>query len=185
MKKSIVSLLVLCVSLCAFAQTKQHMKFMGIPMGMSITNFQNKLAAKGVKYDSNSKLLSSGTRLFSGVFAGYDAKIFVYYDTSSKKVYRAKVVIDRDEFYQINQLFDSFYDMFEEKYGYSAMGSKYIDDAGYNTCIVYADLGKIVLFIRQMDADYYNHFNSYYVLHIDYFDEAAQNENNSNRLDDL
>ena len=75
--------------------------------------------------------------------------------------------------------------MFEEKYGYSAMGSKYIDDAGYNTSIVYADLGKIVLFIRQMDADYYNHFNSYYVLHIDYFDEAAQNENNSNRLDDL
>ena len=185
MKKTISIFLAIVVSVCAMAQTKQHMKFMGIPMGISITNFQNKLVAKGVKYDNGSKNLSSGTRMFNGTFAGHDASIFIYYDITSKNVYRAKAVLERNDLSMIYQLFDEYYSMLEEKYYDELISPKVKDDDGFNTCTVFTKLGRIDMFIKQMDADYYFHIHNYYVLHIDYYDRVAQSETKSNRLDDL
>ena len=186
MKKSIVFLLALMVALGAVAQNREHLKFMGIPMGITINTFQNRLAAKGVKYDDWSKYLSSGTRMFSGMFAGQKSSIYIYYDTNSKKVYRAKVVIDRNDRTMIDQLFDEFYAMYQEKYGEEAFITTPIDDdLGFKTSTVYTALGRIDLFIREAEADYITHSQKYYNLHIDYFDSAAESENKSNRLDDL
>ncbi|MBO5272415.1 MAG: hypothetical protein J6B30_06335 [Muribaculaceae bacterium] len=54
---------------------------MGIPINGSITNFQNKLIAKGFKYDkAGSMALETPTRIFKGQFAGETAQLFVYYD---------------------------------------------------------------------------------------------------------
>lgn len=186
MKKSIVFLLAVLVALGAVAQSKEHMKFMGIPMGLTINTFQNRLAVKGVKYDDWSKYLSNGTRMFNGLFAGQKSSIYIYYDASSKKVYRAKVVIDRNDKPQVEQLFDEFFAMYQEKYGEDAFITTPIDDdLGFKTSSVYTALGRIDLFIREADADYITHSKKYYNLHIDYFDSAAESENKSNRLDDL
>ena len=51
MKKLSLFLLVTLFVLPAIAQ-KEHLKFMGIPLNGTITQFQNKLAAKGIKVDS-------------------------------------------------------------------------------------------------------------------------------------
>lgn len=79
-------LLILCtlfisVSLSAQSKSNPHLKFMGIPINGSITNFQNKLIAKGFKYDkAGSMALETPTRIFKGQFAGETAQLFVYYD---------------------------------------------------------------------------------------------------------
>ena len=186
MKKVTVFMLALLVALGAVAQNKEHMKFMSIPMGIPINTFQNRLAAKGVKYDDWSKYLSNGTRMFSGLFAGQKSSMYIYYDVNSKKVYRAKVVIDRNDKAMIDQLFDEFYAMYQEKYGEEAfITTPTNDDLGFKTSSVYTALGRIDLFIREADADYITHSKKYYNLHIDYFDSAAESENKSNRLDDL
>jgi len=43
MKRLISVILAVLVMQCAWAQKGQHMKFMGIPMGVSITSFHQKL----------------------------------------------------------------------------------------------------------------------------------------------
>ena len=174
------------VTLGAAAQGKEHMKFMGIPMGITINSFQTRLAAKGVKYDDWSKYMSNGTRMYSGMFAGQKASFYIYYDSASKKVYRAKVVMERNERAMIDQLFDEFYSMYQEKYGEEAfIATPANDDLGFKATSVFTALGRIDLFIREAEADYITHSKKYYNLHIDYFDSAAESENKSNRLDDL
>ena len=94
-------LLILCtlfisVSLSAQSKSNQHLKFMGIPINGSITNFQNKLIAKGLSYNKAvSKAIESPVRIFNGQFAGEKADIFVYYNRSLNLVYSVGVVIER------------------------------------------------------------------------------------------
>ena len=87
MKKLFLLLVItLFVSVGAMAQT-EHLKFMGIPLNGTITQFQNKLKAKGVDVNpSLNKFIPTGGRAFKGVFSGNDATIFVYYDEKTKKV---------------------------------------------------------------------------------------------------
>ncbi len=158
---------------------------MGIPMGISITSFQNKLATKGVRYDKSSKSMSAGTRIFKGTFAGHDAEFYVYYDPTSKNVYRAKAVIERSEYSMIDQVFDEFHSMLEEKYYEDVVSPKTVDDDGYPVSIVFTKLGRIDLFVKKMDADYLFHTRDYFILFIDYHDSKAKNENKANRLEDL
>lgn len=118
MKKSIILLIISIVALCCPMQA-QHLKFMGIPLTGTITQFQNKLQAKGVKYDKKtSQRAPSGVRAFNGTFAGEKADIYVYYDQSSKVVYRAKAVIT----YPTETICDSHYNDFK-----SLLSSKYPD----------------------------------------------------------
>lgn len=76
-----------------FAQT-EHLKFMGIPLDGTIVDFNAKLLAKGLKYNAffNNTLPTEGLA-YNSVFAGKDADIFVYYNTNTKVVYRAKATI--------------------------------------------------------------------------------------------
>lgn len=186
MKKTIFFLLAVVMTLAAAGQTKEHMKFMGIPMGITISTFQNRLAAKGVKYDDWSKYMLNGTRMYSGMFAGQKASFYIYYDSASKKVYRAKVVMGRNEWAMIEQLFDEFYSMYKEKYGEEVfIDTPANDDLGFKATSIFTALGRIDLFIHEAEADCITHSKKYYNLHIDYFDSAAESENKSNRLDDL
>ncbi len=186
MKKTIFFLLAVVMTLAAAGQTKEHMKFMGIPMGITISTFQNRLTAKGVKYDDLSKYMLNGTRMYSGMFAGQKASFYIYYDSTSKKVYRAKAVIERPDKVMIEQLFDEFYAMYQEKYSAEAVITPpSIDDLGFKSSQVFTALGRIDLFIREAEADYIIHSKKYYNLHLDYFDTVAESENKSNRLDDL
>ena len=74
------------------------MKFMGIPLNGTINQFQTKLSTKSVTVDvATNKTIGVGCRAFKGSFSGKDAQIFVYYDESSKVVYRAKAVIQSSD----------------------------------------------------------------------------------------
>ena len=53
--KKIMLLLLTCLfafPILSVAQSQEHLKFMGIPLDGTITQFQAKLQAKGVNYDT-------------------------------------------------------------------------------------------------------------------------------------
>ncbi len=184
MKKSIILLIIGIVARCIPVQA-QHLKFMGIPLNGTITQFQSKLTAKGVKYDkASSQSLPSGVRVYSGTFAGEDAKIYVYYNTTSKVVYEAKAVMS----YAAESIRDSKYDDLK-----SLLLSKYAD-AGTDTdyqdgheafCLRvkdgYVPLGVISIFCSE---NFYAYpFDKQ--LYISYTDYLNYLDNGDNIMDDL
>ena len=163
---------------------------MGIPLTGTITQFQNKLQAKGVKYDKKTSQMSpSGVRAFKGTFAGEKADIYVYYDPSSKVVYRAKAVIT----YPTESICDSHYNDIK-----SLLSSKYPDaycEEGYQddheTCLYVVSSegigelrdihGTIGLYVAK------NNFLDYFErsLHIDYTDYLNSMNNDDSKMKDL
>lgn len=164
-------------SLSAKSNSSQHLKFMGIPINGSITNFQNKLIAKGFKYDqAGSKALESPTRIFKGQFAGETAKIYVYYDRDQKFVYRVKVVIQRNTEEQIITKMRMFRNQLIEKYNASAEETQFEGNESY---YIPVENGWIDLFYAQEIYDIG------YFLHIDYWDNANYEKHVNNNMDDL
>ena len=54
MKRLLSALFCMLLVAAAFAQNaNEHLKYMGIPITGTISQFQSKLAAKGVRYDQN------------------------------------------------------------------------------------------------------------------------------------
>ena len=200
MKRLSFILIALFISICAFAQS-EHIKFMGIPMGISISSFQSKLEAKGVKYDKAFEQLPSGSIMFQGTFAGHKAQIFVYYDPSTKLVYRTKACVEREDKPALDQVFFDFISMFAEKFGEenvaTPMQSQDQDKRqshlkGYSSrnidlyySGVFTENGRIDIYEVVSDPDYIIHINDVYTLHIDYFDDAAESINHQSILEDL
>ena len=115
MKRTITLLFALLIAFAASAQS--HMKFMGIPLNGTIDAFQQKLAAKRVRYDKEASARSSeGVRWFTGTFCGYKADISVYYDAMTDIVYSATVFIVDEEEDIIVRLYDDFVAMLDRKY---------------------------------------------------------------------
>lgn len=179
MKKISIVIITLLVCFCANAQG--HMKFMGIPMGISISSFQTKLAAKGIKYDPVSRQLKDAVKVYKGKFAGYDASIYVYYDSKTKLVYRGKACIERSTEELADMLILEIASMLSKKYGIDHMYYSE-DEEAYS---VFSDEGQIDLYKSKEDADYFIHIEDYYTIHIDYYDDAAQDQNIKSRMDDL
>ena len=91
MKKILVLLMTLIISLTSFAQI-EHIKFMGIPIDGSLKSFCSKLKKKGFvrdPYDTRDK----DKRIFIGNFAGSKSKIFIYSDKKTKTVHSVVVTI--------------------------------------------------------------------------------------------
>lgn len=66
MKKSLI-ILVLSILAMSMPAQAEHLKFMGIPLTGTITQFQQKLAAKGIVYNKMmSEEAAVGVRWFSG-----------------------------------------------------------------------------------------------------------------------
>lgn len=175
-------LLILCtlfisVSLSAQSKSNPHLKFMGIPINGSITNFQTKLIAKGFKYDKASSMaLETPTRIFKGQFAGETARLYVYYDRDQKFVYRVKVIIDRSESEQIISLMDKYKYQMEEKYGATASVGTYEEWIAYNFSL---NNGAIDLYCCK------NTYILGYALHIDYWDDTNTQKHEKNNMNDL
>lgn len=91
MKK--ITLLLLSIIVCC-TLSAQQIKFMGVPLTGTITNFHTKMTAKGLKIHPDNKDAGVGNRLYKGKFAGYETQIMVAYDATSKLVYGAAVVFD-------------------------------------------------------------------------------------------
>ena len=97
----------------------QHLRFMGIPIEGSITNFQNNLAAKGIKVNNTkSKEVPIGQRVFNGKFQGHNSEITVYYNRKSKDVYKVEAVIESTKKEFIQGILDQSVKAIEQKYVY-------------------------------------------------------------------
>lgn len=175
MRKIIIFTLSVLFSVASFAQ-KEHLKFMGIPLNGTITQFQAKLQAKGVRYnDKISAGLPEGSIAFDGVFAGETAKIFIYYNTKTKIVYRGKAVVFNKRLDLAEQIYGSFKDMLSAKYICTESNEDY---NGYKASTYSAGKSMITLYIT-------NENNKYYAIHIDYQDYLNSMSNISNKMDDL
>ena len=175
-------LLILCtlfisVSLGAQSSNSQHIKFMGIPINGSITNFQNKLIAKGFKYDqSGSKALETPTRIYKGLFAGETAQLFVYYDRDQKFVYRVKVVIECATEERASFKMGVFRNQLIEKY------NTYAEEGvleGHETYSIPIENGCIDLFYSKVPL------STIYGLCLDYWDNANYEKHEKNNMNDL
>lgn len=185
MKKINALILVLLISLSSFAQV-DHMRFMGIPLDGTINNFQTKLSAKGIRIDSkSSRETENGVRVFKGFFSGYQASIYVYYDESSKIVYRAKAVIKDNSLSISNNTYNDFTTSLSKKYefaetqtgaqdGYDSI-SFLISGSPFNTEYVY--IGRIDVY----RSDYLLN----YMTHIDYNDTANTVAHQNKKMEDL
>ena len=189
MKKTIILITLCLVAFCCPVQA-QHLKFMGIPLDGSITQFQQKLDAKGVKYDKSlSKSLEVGTRVFSGSFVGGKAHIFVYYNPSTKIVYRAKAVIINtsesicdNKYTEVKSLLSSKYiDAYEEA-GYQNGHESYMFVVSQDSGNDLRDLvGTIGLYVSESD---YVYPKEYYI-HVDYTDYQNSIKNDKSMMEDL
>lgn len=185
MKRIAISFILLFISFCIFAQT-DHVKFMGIPLNGTIQQFHQKLVAKGCRHDAKlSSLLSKGTRVFKGSFADKNADIFVYYDESTKIVYRAKAVIicSGDNIRDVQ--FEDFKNLLDTKYGtlLSNKGTKENYDAySYPIFSETTDymIGRVDLYVSKQEFGYHE-----YTLHVDYFDDINTKKHDRKRLEDI
>lgn len=203
MKRFLSTLFCLLLAVVAFAQNANgHLKFMGIPITGTISQFHTKLVAKGCTYD---KVASSsnraGIRTFKGNLAQNEVKIIVFYNTKTKIVYRVKALIYGIPEVLATQKYNEFKSFLTVKYDsrYTKTSSfegkeliQYLALRDKNTAIDPENLpsrlsdvafGMIKLYIST-DLEGWNSPYNYY-LHIDYYDQINYEKNNKNILDDL
>lgn len=185
MKRIAILLALLITSICMFAQN-EHVKFMGIPLNGTIQQFHRKLVAKGCQLDAKfSSMISGGARAFNGSFADNHANIYVYYDESTKIVYRAKAVINCNGEYIRDIKFKDIKNLLDTKYGSSF--SKKETHYGYDfyTYFVFSETSERMI----GSVDFYVSENPYrdheYSLHVDYYDNVNKQKHAQNRLDDI
>ncbi len=191
MKKLLFTLCCFMFAIVLFAQTNNHIKFMGIPLTGTITQFQAKLVSKGCTYDkATSSSLSKGIKLYNGTFVGNKVKIFVYYDIKTKIVYRVKAVVNSLSEDIAEQKYSEIKDMLSQKYG-SGPENVYIgtkdgkEAASFVSTNVGGKInGTIGLYIVHYEVSLLT-FPYDYSLHIDYYDRINSNEHDRNQLEEL
>lgn len=178
MKKSVILFIALFMSIVSFSQN-EHMKFMGIPLTGTINAFQGKLATKGVVPNARTNSqIGVGIRAFNGDFAGFEAKIYVYYDKNTKIVYRAKAVIT----YTDKSIFEQKYKQIE-----SLVLSKYDGDIdneehnGHAALSISTDLGIVGVYTSLFTESYPTEYN----IHVDYEDFQNGYKHRKSQLDDI
>lgn len=178
---------IFCVCLFALtiqAQTTSHMKFMGIELNGTISAFQSKLLAKGLKVSPMSKNSPDGMRVFEGSFSGEKANISVWYNTRTKIVYRAKAIISREGEESIKQLKSSFESKLDIKYGTDNKKVNMVKDDylhEFDQCSYLLDNGEVDLFISSTG---YTSLGTFF-LQIDYHDLENTVNNRADEMDDL
>ena len=186
MKKIVYLLFALLTTLSVNAQ-KEHLKFMGIPLTGSITNFQSKLTAKGISYDKAASLRSqAGIRCFTGMFSGEKAEIYVYYNEKTKIVYRAKAVVEYSTEDIAKSKYSKFSSMLREKYiAGEFFESEHDDYPAFGIKVPDSQLEKSIGFISlYISKPSYSFMDERY-LHIDYEDRDNTVSDMDRNMDDL
>lgn len=183
MKKTL--LIILCCLFSTMIQAQnEHLKFMGIELSGTISDFQTKLLAKGLRVSPQSKQQPNGIRLYDGVFSGEDAQIVVWYNPRSKEVYRAKAIINRYGKDMVEQLMRNMERKLDAKYGTENKHSEKVEDDHLQKFVQHSyveENGSIDLFI--VSTGYSSQTN--FFLHIDYKDKENFTKNTQDEMDDL
>lgn len=183
MKKILLSIALALVTTFAFAQNS-HLKFMGIELDGSITDFQSKLYAKGFK---NSKLpfdKKNGIRIYDGTFMGEDATVVVFYNERSKQVRSAKPVIEKYGKIHIQDLFDEIEDKLDIKYGAENRETELVEDQylhEFKKTTYTLENGFIILSAFSVG---YSDIGDFY-LQIEYADKLNNFRKTQDEMDDL
>ncbi len=187
--KKLLLLMVIAISLAQTAIAADHLKFMGIPLTGSISNFQTRLIAKGCKVNRTSKALPKGIRSFTGKFAGEEADIYVYYNEKTNVVYRAKAVVTATSDNIRENKYSDFRSMLRQKYPFD----KFIDDEqdDYPNFAIYVTddtgsipVGTIALYQNKLGF-IYSSLREEWSIHIDYTDYQNDQANDNSKMEDL
>ena len=165
-------------------EPKEHLKFMGIQLNGTITDFQTKLLAKGLTVSPQSKQQPIGTRMFDGTFSGEKAQIIVWYNPRSKEVFRAKAIISRYGKDLVEQLKRSMERKLDAKYGTEHKQTEEVQDDFLQKFMqhsYFVENGTIDLFV--VSTGYIS--QSDFFLHVDYKDMINFKKNTQDEMDDL
>lgn len=186
----------------AFSQNvAEHLSFMGIPINGTVTQFQNKLLSKGCVLDKAiSQSLNVGCRAFKGKFVGDKVDIYVYYNETTKNVYRVKAVVSGVSENLADQEYEKIKRMLLTKYGsdFCTYGTQ-ADKEAFSVLVASENLaddidsslslsangfkGEVDLFISKDDSAIRYPF--WYNLHIDYIDAINNEKHQSQSLEDI
>lgn len=112
MKKIILTLIAISITLCNMAQ--EHLSFKGIPIEGSMTSFCQKLKAKGftqIGRDNN-------VTLFIGDFTGKKSTVGVVAGDDGKNVFGVTVIFDASkEWNTLINTYNYYKDLYSRKYG--------------------------------------------------------------------
>lgn len=175
-------LLLLCISSYA-----QHMKFMGIPLNGTISEFTAKMKAKGAIISPGNSVSGPGCRYFNGTFFGEKANFYVYYNPSTKIVYRAKAVITSTYFDYVKNIYDEIKRVIQNKYQEKHREGTF---EGYVHVHYDIDLGTKGIFSDGTIALYFGEINLHknekgYDLYIDYYDTANRKKHENSINSDI
>lgn len=172
------------------------LKFMGIPMEAVASDFRKQLSKKGFKYSDFNKDISPGVSAYEGRFAGEDATVYVFYDEYRRdSVYKIKVIIDRISRPSLDNLYDSFKKMYQDKYAEDSILISDFEDREamvINIPMIY-NSGTIKMKIRDMfvyqimmyrHEEYYNG-GFVHKLHIDYINVVNRTEHDMKLKEDI
>lgn len=183
--KKILSLIV-CMLMCLSIQADEHLKFMGIPLDGTITQFQAKLAQKGVTHDvAGSKGVSAGCRIFKGTFSGKKAQLFVYYDEKTKIVYRAKAVMETTDRSISDNDYDYFVRMLSEKYFEANKSTDKQDGFDAVTFLIPNPQYGTYKYLGSIDVYRKCYYTIDYSLHVDYTDTYNSVKHENRNMEDL
>lgn len=179
MKKVLLLFIVWFMAMTAMAQNEQHLKFMNIPLTGKISDFQWYLKKRGFKLDAK----YDDTRKYTGKFAGEDAILYIYFNSQTKIVYKAKVVLP----YFTEEIADRHYKDLEnklrEKYSTGKFEEGQKDGKPGLSIMVRDDL----FYVGYISI--YNFYNGYdskkYMIHIDYEDYYNSVFDDLRKRDDL
>ncbi len=181
----------------SFAQN-EHLKFAGIPLDGTITQFHQKLIAKGYKSDIELTKRLSASRAYEGVFAGEKCNVYVYFDIKTNKVYRAKAVVMSLSESTAKQKYDSMLSKLMQKYNETNSILKEDKESHFVSSYFILPMreeyneflttwgnsyGSISIYIVESE-DKFN-YPYHFSLHIDYEDQLNSDAHNRNVEDDL
>ena len=115
--------------------------------------------------------------MFTGIFAGEDSNIFVYYNEKTKIVYRAKAVLTLSGINLAKNKYNNFKEMLKDKY---VCVEEDGDNNGYSQSVFMSTLGVVSIYISKSEYLY-----DTYSLHIDYEDAINSKSNEKKIMDDL
>lgn len=185
-KKLAICVIFLLSMTSVFAQTQDHIKFMGIPLNGTINLFQAKLAQKGVKVDAVvNKSIGKGCRAFKGSFSGKNAQIYVYYDESTMIVYRAKAVIEALNESINDDNYSYFSTMLSAKYIDAVAKTGEVDSHESKTFLILNNSSDNPSLLGEIDVYCSNFYNINFFVHVDYTDLDNSIKRESRNLDDL
>lgn len=131
--KRFLTILLITITLCANAQ---HLKFMGIPLNVTIDDFEARIINKGMCSDSIMNILGKegDFRVYNGLFCGHDVSIRANYLHDNKLVCFTTVELKSKNLVYIEQVFNEFKVMLKEKYPNSSIS--YDTYNGFNACVL-------------------------------------------------